>query len=114
MEKSRNGDTLAPVELIGWPKQGNQGDQGDQSDQCDESRSQFQFQIPPLHRIMFVINTTIQVVLSQAPLKNVNSKYNLQIWQKMTYNDNFKKLLWTIICIFEKMIHNNNLQKVVW
>ena len=26
IEKSRNGDTLGPVELIVWPKQGNQGD----------------------------------------------------------------------------------------
>ena len=25
-EKSRNGDTLGPVELIVWPEQGNQGD----------------------------------------------------------------------------------------
>ena len=28
-EKSRNGDTHGPVELIGRPEQGNQGDQGD-------------------------------------------------------------------------------------
>ena len=26
MKKSRNGDTLGPVELIVWPEQGNQGD----------------------------------------------------------------------------------------
>ena len=26
IEKSRNGDTLGPVELIVWPEQGNQGD----------------------------------------------------------------------------------------
>ena len=26
LQKSRNGDTLGPVELIVWPKQGNQGD----------------------------------------------------------------------------------------
>ena len=32
-KKSRNGDTLGPVELIGWTEQGNQGDQGDQGDQ---------------------------------------------------------------------------------
>ena len=25
-KKSRNGDTLGPVELIIWPEQGNQGD----------------------------------------------------------------------------------------
>ena len=25
-KKSRNGDTLGPVELIVWPEQGNQGD----------------------------------------------------------------------------------------
>ena len=25
-KKARNGDTLGPVELIGWPEQGNQGD----------------------------------------------------------------------------------------
>ena len=27
IKKSRNGDTLGPVELIGWPEQGNQGEQ---------------------------------------------------------------------------------------
>ena len=26
IKKSRNGDTLGPVELIVWPEQGNQGD----------------------------------------------------------------------------------------
>ena len=26
VKKSRNGDTLGPVELIVWPEQGNQGD----------------------------------------------------------------------------------------
>ena len=29
-KKSRNVDTLGPVELIARPEQGNQGDQGDQ------------------------------------------------------------------------------------
>ena len=32
LEKSRNGDTLGPVELICWPEKGKQGDQGDQID----------------------------------------------------------------------------------
>ena len=32
-KKSRNGDTLDPVELIVWPKQGNQGDWHEQDDQ---------------------------------------------------------------------------------
>ena len=32
-QKSQNGDTLGPVELIGWPEQDNQGDQYDQCDQ---------------------------------------------------------------------------------
>ena len=32
-KKSRNGDTLSPVELIVWPEQGNQGDQREQDDQ---------------------------------------------------------------------------------
>ena len=36
-KKSRNVDTLGPVELIVWPKQGNQGDQGDQGDQGEVS-----------------------------------------------------------------------------
>ena len=31
-EKSRNSDTLGPVELNVWLEQGNQGDQGDQDD----------------------------------------------------------------------------------
>ena len=35
-EKSRNGDTLGPVELIGWSKQGDQGYQGDRGDQGDQ------------------------------------------------------------------------------
>ena len=35
-EKSRNGDTLGPVELIVWPaEQGNQGDWREQDDQGD-------------------------------------------------------------------------------
>ena len=33
IEKSRNGDTLGPVELIVWPEQANQGDQREQDDQ---------------------------------------------------------------------------------
>ena len=33
LEKSRNGDTLGPVELIVWPEQGNQGDWCEQDDQ---------------------------------------------------------------------------------
>ena len=32
LQKSRNGDTLGPVELIVWPEQGNQGDSRDQDD----------------------------------------------------------------------------------
>ena len=32
-EKSRNGDTLGPVELIAWLEQANQGDQREQDDQ---------------------------------------------------------------------------------
>ena len=31
-KKSRNGDTLGPVELIVWLEQGNQGDQHEQDD----------------------------------------------------------------------------------
>ena len=34
-KKSRNGDTLSPIELIGWPDQDNQGDQGGLDDQDD-------------------------------------------------------------------------------
>ena len=33
MKKSRNGDTLGPVELIVWPEQAYQGDQSEQDDQ---------------------------------------------------------------------------------
>ena len=33
MKKSRNGDTLGPVELIVWPEQANQGDLREQDDQ---------------------------------------------------------------------------------
>ena len=29
IQKSTKGDTLGPVELIGWPEQGNQGEQDD-------------------------------------------------------------------------------------
>ena len=36
-EKSRNGDTLGPVELIVWPEQGNQGDRREQDDQDEVS-----------------------------------------------------------------------------
>ena len=36
-EKSRNGDTLGPVELIVWPEQGNQGDLREQDDQGEVS-----------------------------------------------------------------------------
>ena len=32
-KKSRNSDTLGPVELIVWLEQGNQGDQHEQDDQ---------------------------------------------------------------------------------
>ena len=35
LQKIRNGDTLGPVELIGWPEQGNQGDQGEYRDKGD-------------------------------------------------------------------------------
>ena len=37
MKKSRNGDTLGPVELIVWPEQANQGDQREQHDQGEVS-----------------------------------------------------------------------------
>ena len=36
-EKSRNGDTLGPVELIVWPEQGNQDDCREQDDQGEVS-----------------------------------------------------------------------------
>ena len=36
-KKSRNSDTLGPVELIVWPKQGNQGDWHEQDDQGEVS-----------------------------------------------------------------------------
>ena len=36
-KKSRNGDTLGPVELIVWPEQGNQGDWREQDDQGEVS-----------------------------------------------------------------------------
>ena len=36
-EKSRNGDTLGPVELIVWPEQGNQGDWREQDGQGEVS-----------------------------------------------------------------------------
>ena len=36
-KKSRNSDTLSPVELIVWPEQGNQGDQREQDDQGEVS-----------------------------------------------------------------------------
>ena len=36
-KKSRNGDTLGPVELIVWPEQGNQGDRREQDDQGEVS-----------------------------------------------------------------------------
>ena len=35
-KKSRNGDTLGPVELNVWLEQGNQGDQGDQGDRREQ------------------------------------------------------------------------------
>ena len=35
-EKSRNGDTLGPVELNVWLEQGDQGDQGDRREQDDK------------------------------------------------------------------------------
>ena len=37
MKKSRNGDTLGPVELILWPEQSNQGDRREQDDQGEVS-----------------------------------------------------------------------------
>ena len=37
IKKSRNGDTLGPVELIVWPEQGNQGDWREQDDQGEVS-----------------------------------------------------------------------------
>ena len=30
------GDTLGPLNLNGWPEQGNQGDQGNQGEYCDK------------------------------------------------------------------------------
>ena len=36
-EKSRNGDTLGPVELFVWPEQGNQDDWREQDDQGEVS-----------------------------------------------------------------------------
>ena len=36
-KKSRNGDTLGPVELIVWPEQGYQGDLREQDDQGEVS-----------------------------------------------------------------------------
>ena len=44
-KKSRNGDTLGPVELIVWPEQGNQGDQRRQS---------------PSHYLFFLSDVTIR------------------------------------------------------
>ena len=35
-KKSRNGDTLGPVELNVWLEQGDQGDQGDRREQDDQ------------------------------------------------------------------------------
>ena len=35
-QKSRDGDTLNPVELIIRPEQGNQGGHGDQGDWCEQ------------------------------------------------------------------------------
>ena len=37
LKNSRNGDTLGPVELIVWPKQGNKGDWHEQDDQGEVS-----------------------------------------------------------------------------
>ena len=37
VKKSRNGDTLGPVELIAWPEQANQGDRREQNDQGEVS-----------------------------------------------------------------------------
>ena len=37
IDKSRNVDTLGPVELIVWPGQGNQGDWREQDDQGEVS-----------------------------------------------------------------------------
>ena len=37
LKKSRNGDTLGPVELIVWPEQGNQGDRREHDDQGEVS-----------------------------------------------------------------------------
>ena len=41
LKKSRNGDTLGPVELIVWPEQANQGDLREQDDQGEESIIKF-------------------------------------------------------------------------
>ena len=35
LNKTRNGDTLGPLKLNGWPEQGNQGDQGEYRDNGD-------------------------------------------------------------------------------
>ena len=37
LQKSRNGDTLGPVELIVWPEEDNQGDLREQDDQGEVS-----------------------------------------------------------------------------
>ena len=37
LEKSRNGDTLGPVELILWPEQGDLGDRREQDDEGEVS-----------------------------------------------------------------------------
>ena len=37
LKKSRNGDTLGPVELIVWLEQANQGDRREQDDQGEVS-----------------------------------------------------------------------------
>ena len=41
LKKSRNGDTLGPVELIVWPEQANQGDLREQDDQGEVSIIKF-------------------------------------------------------------------------
>ena len=52
-KKSRNGDTLGPVELIVWLEQGNQGDQREQDDQGEVSIIIFGLwtsQVKPIYR----------------------------------------------------------------
>ena len=77
-EKSQNGDTLGPEELIVWPEQANQGDQREQHDQGEVSIIIFGMSESSGFQ-KYSISWVFQALFSLKPL-SISTKYNQPIY----------------------------------